>query len=136
MHRSLFSLGQPAIADRLRHLIPDVPDVIMRQAGTEVEKHLLKQVSCLDQQNVIIGEVLDAVLVQTTTTNGRVTDGEKRDEEVSNRLAAHNKVISMIEAKNTKWRRWQTLALTAIFPFVTAVILFVMDIIAKKLHWT
>lgn len=130
--RPLFSIGASTVADRLRHLTPDVPEVILKQAATDVEKHLLRAVSCLDQQNVIIGEVMDAVLVQTTATNGRVRAGEDRDDDVKVELAKHNSILKEYEQRTKNWRRWQALA----FPVGTALLIFVLEILSKHFHWT
>lgn len=104
----------------------------MKQASTDVERYLLKQSSCQDQQNVIIGGVLDAILVQTTATNGRVRDGEERDDEVKIELSKHNAILQTYEQRTKNWRRWQALA----FPVGTAILIFVLEILSKHFHWT
>ena len=97
MHRPIFSM--PSVVDRLRNLKSDVPKVIMDQAATEVERYLLEQTSYLNQQNVIIGGALDAVVTQTTLTNGRVGN----QEEVTN---AQQIVLDAYKLATEKWHRW------------------------------
>lgn len=78
-HRPPF-FSMPSVVERLKTLKSDVPKIIKDKAATEVEEYLLDQASFLNQQNIIIAEVLDAVKTQTEITNGRVTEREKVSE--------------------------------------------------------
>lgn len=125
-------MSMPSVVERLRNLTPDVPSLILNQASTDVEKHLLNQGSLLDQQNVIIGETLDKVLTQTTATNGRVTEQEKAAKMVRNELDEHNKFIAKADENTKRWRRWQALG----FPVGTAILIFILELLSKHFHWT
>lgn len=104
----------------------------MDQATTKVERYLLEQTSYLNQQNVIIGEVLDQVREQTFKTNGRVTDAEMAAVVVKSELSTHNKILTGYEERTKRWRRWQA----AFIPVGTALLIFILDLIAKYFHWT
>lgn len=123
-------LQEPAsTVDSLRSMTSDVPEMIMKQANSDVERYLLKQGSILDQQNVCIGETVDRILVQTTATNGRVLKGEVRDEEVKAQLATHNAILAEYQKGTARWRHWQTLWQLALFPFLTAVLLLLIEVV-------
>lgn len=95
--RPSFSLS--SVAERMRHLESDVPDVIRSQAATKVEEYLLDQTSFLNQQNIEIAKTLDEIVEQTTKTNGRVTNQEAI-------TSAQQTVIDAYKAVSAKWHRF------------------------------
>lgn len=75
--KPLFSM--PSIVDKLRSVVPDVPDPMYEDAKDDPgRRYLLKQASVLDQQNVIIGGALETLIAQAKLTNGRINEMEPK----------------------------------------------------------
>lgn len=90
----------PSIVDKLKSIKPDVPDPMLTASKDDPSQmYLLKQASVLDQQNVIIGGVLEKVLDEVKSTNGRVTYMEPRVER-------HEQFVqdAALHSKEGKWR--------------------------------
>lgn len=97
MRHPVFSM--PSIVDKLKSIVPDVPDPMMEAAeGDPARRYLLKQASVLDQQNVIIGGALDTLIEQAKLTNGRVNVLEPKVDE-------HAKFVDAAKSKveRSKW---------------------------------
>lgn len=60
-----------------RKIKPAVPELILNQANSDLERYMLEQASIGGQQNEVIIETLLKVEEQTTKTNGRVNRHEE-----------------------------------------------------------
>lgn len=99
MHRPVFSMPSN-IAEKLRTIVPDVPDPMMEGAKDDPSQmYLLKQASVLDQQNVIMGGAMDTLIEAQKVTNGRINEMEPKVERNTQFVEAqHGK------SKEGKWR--------------------------------
>ncbi len=130
-HKPFFSLPQESVVERMRNLTADVPKIIRDQAATAVETYLLEQASFLNQQNVLMGGILEEVRSAVYLTNGRVTEQERAAIVVRSELDNHNKFIAKSDANTKRWRRWQQLSI----PVATAIFIFILELISKHFNW-
>ena len=84
--------------------VSQVPDLIMNQANTDIERYMLEQLDIMRQQNQAQIEVTIAIEQQTRLTNGRVT---KHDQEIEG-LRQSLKPLS--EMRKQIQRYWKIIA--------------------------
>jgi len=124
-HRPLFSM--PSVAEKMRNLKPDVPDPMLEEAKNDPSRlYLLKQVSYLNQQNVIGGEALDKLIEQAILTNGRVNNQEAI-------TSAHQVTLDEYKRQTKRWHKFLTWFLGVLAAVVAPVGTVILIFALKKL---
>lgn len=106
------------LAQKLRSCSGHVDPLVMSQATNPVEQHLLRALAVSSEQNIILGDTLQRVVYQTTKTNGRLLECEKKVKEVAAEAKVVKTELDAWHITQKHWRKLLMVGITCISPVI------------------